>query len=98
MDLSKNEPIPELPKRLKETLMFIAYYFKMVSPITVFANLFIVPLACLINLCGFCLVVCEFVSGYMVLNFASVTELLVKLLLQCNSFLISLPKAYFYLP
>ena len=28
MDLSKNEPIPELPKRLKETLMFIAYYFK----------------------------------------------------------------------
>jgi competence protein ComEC len=80
------------------TMGFIAYYFKMVSPITVFANLFIVPLACLINLCGFCLVVCEFVSGYMVLNFASVTELLVKLLLQCNSFLISLPKAYFYLP
>ena len=28
MDLSKNQPIPELPKRLKETLLFIAWYFQ----------------------------------------------------------------------
>jgi hypothetical protein len=77
---------------------FIAYYFKMVSPITVLANVFIVPLASLINLCGFGLVMLEFVSVYLASSFASATEFSVKLLIQLNNLLISLPKAYFYLP
>jgi competence protein ComEC len=80
------------------TAGFIAYYFKMVSPITVLANVFIVPLASLINLCGFCLVIAEFGAGYLVLNFASATETLVKLLVCFNNFLVSFPQAYFYLP
>ena len=80
------------------TMGFIAYYFKMVSPITVLANVFIVPLASLINLCGFGLVMLEFVSVYLASSFASATEFSVKLLIQLNNLLISLPKAYFYLP
>lgn len=80
------------------TAGFIAYYFKMVSPVTVLANLFIVPLASLINLCGFCLVMFEFVSDYLALNFASATETLVNLLVCFNNFLVNFPQAYFYLP
>jgi len=70
----------------------------MVSPVTVLANVFIVPLASLINLCGFCLVISEYVSGWLALPFASTTELLVRILVQFNNFLVSSPKAYFYLP
>ena len=39
------------------TCGFIAYYFRIVSPVTVLANLFVVPLATLITLCGICLVI-----------------------------------------
>jgi competence protein ComEC len=80
------------------TMGFIAYYFRMVSPVTVLANVFIVPLASLINLCGFCLVISEYVSGWLALPFASTTELLVRILVQFNNLLVSFPKAYFYLP
>jgi competence protein ComEC len=79
------------------TAGFIAYYFRMVSPIAVLANIFVVPLATLITLCGFGLVFMDMLCPYMAVSFASVNELLIKLLVQVNFFLIRFPKAYFYL-
>lgn len=78
------------------TVGLIAAYFRMVSPVTVLANLLIVPLASIITLSGFSLLVAQSVSSYLALSFASVNELLVSLLLRLNILLLQLPHAYFY--
>ncbi|MCX5708661.1 MAG: ComEC/Rec2 family competence protein [Candidatus Omnitrophica bacterium] len=78
------------------TAGLIALYFRMVSPITVLANLLIVPLASIITLSGFSLLVAQSLSSYPALSFASVNELLVSLLLSLNSLLLQVPHAYFY--
>lgn len=80
------------------TLGFIAYYFKIFSPITVVANIFIVPLATLITLCGFSLILMGLIFSPIVPFFASTSELVVMLLLKINTFLVKLPAAYFLLP
>ena len=79
------------------TMGFIAYYFKIISPVTVLANMFIVPLASLITLCGFCLIAMEFICPSLVPLFAYTTELITALLLNINNLLIKLPAAYFHL-
>ena len=78
------------------TAGLIAGYFRMVSPITVLANLVIVPLATVITLSGFSLLAVQSVSSYLALSFASVNESLVSVLLAINSLLLQLPGAYFY--
>ncbi len=79
------------------TMGFIAYYFKVFSPVTVLANIIIVPIATLITLCGFSLVfislVCPPLAGF----FAIASESLVALLINLNSLLIKLPGACFQL-
>ena len=80
------------------TMGFIAYYFKIFSPITVLANLFIVPLATLITLSGFSLIMMGLILPCLAPFFASTCELLVKLLLNINAFLIKLPVSCLYLP
>ncbi len=79
------------------TMGFIAYYFKIISPVTVLANLFIVPLASLITLCGFSLVGLHFISPFLAGLCASTTEFIILLLLNINNFMIKIPGAYFYL-
>ncbi len=79
------------------TAGFIAYYFKIISPITVIANIFIVPLASLITLCGISLIIIGFVCPALAGVFSHSVELLVFFLLQINHFLIQIPGAYFYL-
>jgi competence protein ComEC len=79
------------------TMGFIAYYFKIFSPVTVLANIFIVPLATLITLCGFSLVLMSLIFPPLSTYFASTSELLVLLLVKINAFLVNLPAAYFYL-
>ena len=79
------------------TMVLVAYYFRIFSPITVLANLFIVPLATLITLCGFSLIIFAFLFPPLAPFFASSSTLAVALLLHINSFLISIPAAYFYL-
>ena len=78
------------------TMGFVAYYFKVFSPITVVANLFIVPLATLITLCGFSLIMIGLILPSLVPFFASTSELLVKLMLNINALLIKFPGAYLY--
>jgi competence protein ComEC len=79
------------------TMGLIAYYFRIVSPVTVLANIFIVPLASLITLCGFSLIVMEFICPILAPFFAYSSEFAVCLLLNINALLIKLPGAYFYL-
>jgi len=80
------------------TMGFIAYYFKIFSPITVLANIFIVPLAALITLSGISLVIIGSIFPTLAPFFAFSTELEVFVLLKINALLISLPFAYFCLP
>lgn len=76
---------------------FIAYHFKIFSPVTVLANIVIVPLAALITLCGFSLIIMGLIYPPLAHLFAHTNELLVMLLLNINGFLIKIPYAYFYL-
>lgn len=80
------------------TMGLIAYNFKFFSPVTVLANLFIVPLASLITLCGFSLVIIGFVYPGLAPLFAHSTELAAKLLVEINLLLLKLPAASFSLP
>jgi len=80
------------------TAGLIAYHFRMVSAVTVLANLCIVPLATLLVLSGVCLLAAEYISPYLALSFIPAIELFVSLLLRINSFFAGLPWAYFRLP
>jgi competence protein ComEC len=80
------------------TMGFIAFYFKIFSPVTVLANIFIVPLAALITLSGISMIIMGLISPSLAHIFAFSTELEVFALLKINAFLVSLPFAYFQLP
>ena len=77
------------------TMGFIAYYFRFFSPVTVLANLIIVPLATLITLCGFSLILVSLFLPSLAVSLASTSELLVAFLLQSSACLVKLPAAYF---
>lgn len=79
------------------TMGFIAYYFRIFSPVTVLANIFIVPLAALITLCGFSMILIGLIFSPLAPFFGSTSELLVLLLIRINTLLVKLPCAYFYL-
>ncbi|MCK9604587.1 MAG: ComEC family competence protein [Candidatus Omnitrophica bacterium] len=79
------------------TMGFIAYYFNIFSPVTVLANIFIVPLASLITLCGFSLIAMELSFSCLSPFFAATCELLVSLLLKINILFVKIPGAYLYL-
>ncbi|MFH1397525.1 MAG: ComEC/Rec2 family competence protein [Candidatus Omnitrophota bacterium] len=77
------------------TMGFIAYYFRIFSPITVVANLFIVPLASLITLCGFSLIAVEFIAPILSPFIARTSELMVWALLFVNNLLLKIPGSSF---
>lgn len=75
------------------TMGIIAYYFRIFSPITVIANIFIVPLATLITLCGLSLIFIALICPPMAPLFACNCELLTTLLIRVNSVLMQIPGA-----
>ncbi len=76
------------------TLVIIALNFRMISPVTVAANILIVPLATLITLCGFTLVLSGLIYPDLSGIFSLPVVMLISLLLNINAFLIKLPFAY----
>ena len=80
------------------TMGFIAYYFGTFSPVTVLANIFIVPLATLITLSGISLVILGSIFPASARIFANSSELEVFVLLKINAFFANLPFAQFTLP
>lgn len=79
------------------TAGLIAYYFKIFSPVAVLANIFIVPLATLITLCGFSLIAANFLLHPLLPFFSATSEFIVALLLKTNAFFANLPGACIYL-
>lgn len=80
------------------TFGLIAYYFKLFSPVTVLANLFIVPLASFITLCGFSLIMADFACPYFAQFFARTSELAVYLLISINALFLKLPFSHLRFP
>jgi competence protein ComEC len=78
------------------TIGIIAYNFRIIAPITVLANILIVPLATLITLCGFTLVLCGLFCPFLAGFLSTTTAMLITLLLNVNSVAIKIPGAYFY--
>ena len=74
----------------------IICYFKIFSPITILANILIVPLAALITISGFSLVIASLTIPPIAWIFASANEFWVVLLLNINALLLRLPYAYLY--
>jgi len=79
------------------TAGFIVYYFRIISPVAVLANIFIVPLAALMTLSGFCMVVAAAVFPPLAQMIAPANELLAALLLRINFMLLKVPGACFYI-
>ena len=77
------------------TMGLVAYYFRTFSPITVIANIFIVPLATLITLCGASLVFAAMGCPALASYIGSTCELLVSSLLHINFLLLKIPGASF---
>lgn len=79
------------------TAGFIAYYFKIICPVTVLANILVVPLATLITLCGFSLAFAGLVLPGFAPYLGALGECAIALLLRFNAWAACLPGAYFYL-
>ncbi|HRZ13903.1 MAG TPA: ComEC/Rec2 family competence protein [Candidatus Omnitrophota bacterium] len=79
------------------TAGFIAYYFRMISPVAVLANILIPSLAGLITVCGFGLLAAEIACPYLAPCFGSVSECICVCLLKINALLLRIPRGCFYL-
>jgi len=75
------------------TAGLIAWHFGFFTPVAVAANLFVVPLASLLTLCGFSLLIAEAFLPQAAWIFVPASEFLVYLLLTVNNFFIKLPGA-----
>lgn len=79
------------------TVWFIAYYFRIVSPVTIFANLVIVPLSSLVIILAFTLGLSAIVLPPLAVWVASATDLAMAVLFWATIWFSRLPFAYFYL-
>jgi len=79
-------------------LPLIAYYFKIITPITILANMIIVPYMSIIVASGFALGLIGVLAPFLAPIFAASCELSILILFKINSLLISIPGAYFKLP
>lgn len=79
------------------TAGIIAFNFGIIAPVTVLANILIVPLATLITLCGFTLLLSGLICPQLPNLISAPTSMLVNLLLSINAAVIRMPLAYFYL-
>ncbi|MEK7224305.1 MAG: ComEC/Rec2 family competence protein, partial [Bacteroidota bacterium] len=77
------------------TMGIIVYNFRIIAPVTILANILIVPLATLITLCGFALVLCGLFCPFLAGIFGTTTAMLITLLLNINAAVIRIPGAYF---
>jgi len=79
-------------------LPLIAHYFKIITPITILANMIIVPYMSIIVASGFALGLIGVLMPFLAPIFAVSCELSILVLFKINSLLISIPGAYFKLP
>jgi len=77
------------------TMWIIAYNFRIFSPITIIANIFIVPLASLITLCGFGIIIFGEILPFLAGLFALNAKALIGVLFTINNLLAKIPGAYY---
>jgi len=75
------------------TAGFIAYYFKIFSPVTVLANILVVPLASLITLSGFSLVAMGLFCPVIAPFLARANEALIWVMVAVNALMLKIPGA-----
>ncbi len=78
------------------TLWIIAFNFRIIAPVTILANILIVPLATVITLCGFTLVISGLIYPHLAGLFSAPISALITLLLNINAAMIRMPFAYIY--
>ncbi len=78
-------------------LPFVAYYFKIISPVTVLANLVVVPYLALVIALGFSLLIVGITAPFLASVFAAPADLFIAILIQMVKFFNQIPWAYFYL-
>ena len=79
-------------------LPLIVYYFKIITPISVLANMVIVPYIFIIIASGFTLALVGVLIPPLAFIFAASSELFITILFKINSLFIAIPGAYFKLP
>ncbi len=79
-------------------LPLIAYYFKILSPITVLANMLIVPYMTPFVASGFLFILSGLISPVFAAIFSTINEALTIFLLKITSLLVHIPFAYFHIP
>ena len=79
-------------------LPLIAYYFRVLSPVTILANMIIVPYMTIIVASGFSLALIGILFFPLAPILAASCELFIIILFKVNSLLIGIPGAYFKLP
>jgi len=79
-------------------LPLIAYYFRIISPVAILANMIIVPYMVIIVALGFLLILVGIIFPQIAFIFATTCEIALLILVKINAFLAGLPLAYFMLP
>lgn len=74
-----------------------AYYFRIISFISAFANLLVIPLASLAAISGILMICASFFSYHLAKILGASCELFLSLILRSNFFLIHLPGAHLHL-
>lgn len=77
------------------TAGFIAYYFKILTPIAILANILIIPTASLVIISGLVLFILDPLAPFLTGAFAAFNELTVFMLVKLSTFFSSLPFAYY---
>lgn len=80
------------------TMGLVAYYFKILTPVAVLANMILVPFMMVIIAAGFSLVVAGGSLAFFASLIAPVCALLLALMFKLNVLLINIPGAYLDLP
>jgi competence protein ComEC len=75
-----------------------AYYFNIISPVTILANLLVVPLLGLTLSVGILFIVCGAISGFLAVPLSFFLHILFSFFIKVTAFLSHLPFAYFYIP
>lgn len=76
----------------------IVYYFKIISPITILANMLVVPYMTLVIACGFTFLLVGLIFPTLVSLFSPATEISILFLLKFLSLLNRIPFGHFCLP
>ncbi len=78
-------------------IVLVAYYFRLMTPVGIIANLVVVPIASLIIFLGMGLLVTGVIFPFVAFTFANCITVLLNLMVASVFFLVQIPGAYFEL-